>query len=389
MRTFSDSGPTLPGGVLITIHRLSFGGADRVAIHLANGIAAAGIPVGLAILRSDGEAESLFLKMLRSDVRLWIAGPPMGSRHLELVRGLSFIRRIVAKTRPSVVLASSNNMGLVTGLAASRPSVGHRPFYVLKTTNPVVRPFDRGFMRRRYRHRLYGFVFSNFDRILNLSDAERTELADMYPDARHKFAVVKNPYITPAMLNDEPILAAKPARILSLARMMPQKRLDVLLRAFAQMRRRDCRLTILGDGPLRPQLEGLTRTLGIADRVEMPGFSETVLPWLQSASLFALSSDYEGLPAALLEAFACKVPVVTTDCFAGASALLSGAPASYVVPRGNPKSLAGAMDSSLDSRADRTDLRYIARGYELQAGIDSHLDEFKPLLRTDIAGARC
>lgn len=373
----------LERGVLITIHRLSYGGADRVAIHLANGIAEAGIPVGIAILRSEGEAESTLLGLLSDDVCRWTAGPPIGSRHLELVRGLGFIRRLVSKARPSIVLASSNNMGLVTGLSSKLPNRGDRPSYVLKTTNPVVRPFDRGFLRKRYRRRLYGLVFSNYDRILNLTEAERNQLAGMYPHSSQKFAVVKNPYITPAMLSDEPIRRAKPARILTLARMMPQKRLDILIRAFSQMERADCRLTILGDGPERPRLEGLARALGVADRVDMPGFTESVLPWLQSASVFALSSDYEGLPAALIEAFACRVPVVTTDCFVGARDLLADAPASSVVPRGDVRALARAIDDCLDSHADLTRLRDIALGYGLEAGIDSHLRE---LLAPLIAG---
>lgn len=378
----------LEHGILITIHRLSYGGADRVAIHLANGFARAGIPVGIAILRGEGEGESALFGLLRDDVWRWTAGPPMGSRHLELVRGLGFIRRIVAKTRPSVVLASSNNMGLVTGLSSKLPMRGDRPSYVLKTTNPVIRPFDRGFLRRRYRRHLYGFTFSNYDRILNLTKAERDALAVMYPRATRKFTVVSNPYVMPGMLGTEPGRTPTPARILTLARMMPQKRLDILLGAFALMERGDSRLTIVGDGPERPRLEALATSLGIANRVDMPGFAASVLPWLQSASLFVLSSDYEGLPAALLEAFACNVPAVTTDCFAGARELLAGAPRSSVVAIGDPLALARAIDDSLNSNADLTRLSDIARGFELQAGIDSHLRELRPFFTSRLSAER-
>jgi glycosyltransferase involved in cell wall biosynthesis len=378
----------LEGGILLTIHRLSYGGADRVAMHLANGIAQAGIPTGIAILRTGGEAESTLLGMLRPDVAQWAAGPPMGSRHLELVRGMGFIDRLVSRSRPSVVLASSNNMGLVTGLSSRLRRQSSRPAYVLKTTNPVVRPFDRGPVRKRYRHLLYGLVFSPFDRILNLTEAERDELSQMYPAAARKFAVVRNPYITAAMLDGESVPRTTPRRILTLARMMPQKRLDVLLSAFSHVARKDCRLTILGDGPERPRLEALAKALGISDRVEMPGFTDSVLPWLRRADVFALSSDFEGLPAALLEAFACKVPVVTTDCFVGARTLLANAPGSAVVPRGDPRALARAIDDSLDSKADLAGLRDIARDYEIQAGIDCHLGELLPLLHPGWRRAR-
>jgi glycosyltransferase involved in cell wall biosynthesis len=373
---------SLKGGILITIHRLSFGGADRVAIYLANGFVAAGIPVGIASLRNAGEGERTLLGLLEKRVFQSSAGPPIGSRHLELARGLPYIRRLTALARPSVVLASSNNMGLITGLASMRQPGETRPSYVLKTTNPVIRPCDRSRLRKLYRRRLYGFVFSNFDRILTLGAEERDTLTRMYPRQSGKFGVATNPYITPEMLEEcDQSPRSGPPTILTLARMMPQKRLDVLLVAFARVRRRDCRLTILGDGPERPRLKALAESLGIADRIEMPGFAEQVLPWLRNADLFVLSSDYEGLPAAVFEALACNVPVVTTDCFEGARSLLTDAAGSAVVPRGDVNALALAIDDSLSNRTRITSLRDIARGYEIEAGIESHLSALRPLLR--------
>jgi glycosyltransferase involved in cell wall biosynthesis len=373
---------SLDGGILITIHRLSHGGADRVAIHLANGFVRAGIPVGIAILRDAGEGEHTLLGLLDKEVYWSNAGPPIGSRHLELARGLPYLRRLTALARPSLVLASSNNMGLITGLSSLRqPGVG-RPNYVLKTTNPVIRPSDRSRLKKFYRRRLYGFVFSNFDRVLTLSAEERDTLSRMYPHDRGKFHVATNPYITPEMLMEyERSPRSESPRILTLARMMPQKRLDILLTAFARVSAPDCQLTILGDGPERSRLEALAKSLGIADRVEMPGFVDDVLPWLRKADLFALSSDYEGWPAAVFEALACNVPVVTTDCFEGAQSLLAHGPRCAVVPKGNPAALAYAIDQSLADREDLTGLRDIARAYGFEAAIESHLNALRPLLR--------
>ena len=374
---------SLVGGILITIHRLSHGGADRVAMHLANGFARNGIPIGIAVLRNDGEGEKSLLDLLDPGIRVGHAGAPMGSRHLELVRGGRYLRRLAATARPAVVLASSNNMGLVTGLALRGRKVGERPATVMKTTNPVIRPEDRSDLRKLYRRRLYGFVFGNFDRILTLSGEERDALAKMYPRQRNKFAVATNPYVTGAMLSDydRPVRSG-PATILSLARMMPQKRLDLLLLAFARVRPADCTLIILGDGPERPRLEALAQSLGIADRVKMPGFVEDALPWLRSADLLALSSDYEGLPAVVLEAFACNLPVVTTDSFDAARSMVGGAPRCAVVPLGDVEALAKAIERSLAS-SDDGDLRPIARAYGFDAAFASHLDALRPLLQSN------
>lgn len=375
-----QSGGALEGGILLTIHRLSQGGADRVAMLLANGYAAAGIPTGIAVLRAGGEAQDLLQAMLRPDVALYCAGPPIGSRHLELVRGLRHIERIVAATRPAVVLASSSNMGLVTGLCG-RLRAARAPRYAMKLTNPVVRPSDRGRLRAHYRRWLYRFIFSCYDRVLLLSAAESEEMERLFPDLSARFEVVANPYVTDEMFaGRSPPARSNPRIVLTLARMMPQKRLDRLLEAFAAMTDRDARLVIVGDGPLRAALTRQAEALGIADRVDMPGFAEDVVSWLRQSSLFALSSDYEGLPAAVLEALACGVPVVTTDCFDAARSILSGLEGCAVVPRDDIGALAKAMDASLSGTSDPGALSAVARPFTFEPAVAEHVELIRDLI---------
>ena len=371
----------LRGGVLMTMLRPTQGGADRVAVLLANGFVRAGIPCGIFLLREGGEGRAALLQLLDPAVILRSAGPSLGSRHLDLIRGISAIRREVARSEPALVLASSNNMGLVTRLAAGARS-GAGPRYAMKVTNPVVRPRDRGPFLRFYRHHLYGFIFRRYERILTLTLPERDRLSHMYPADAAKFETVPNPYVSQAMLDGTgQRRRSGPPIILALARMMPQKRLDRLLRAFAMANCTDARLVILGDGPERPRLERLSRSLGLAGRVEMPGFVEDVVPWLRRADVYALSSDYEGLPAVVIEALACNVPVVTTNCFDGAEALLAQAEGCFVVPRTDLSAFARALDASLASTGSHNGLREIASGYVIERAVAAHVEELRPLLR--------
>ena len=370
---------TLAGGILMTMHRLSQGGADRVGILLANGFVRAGIPTRLALLRDGGEAEQSLRDLAHPDLAIVHAGPAMGSRHLELARGLRFIRSQIAETHPALVLASSNNMGMVTGAAARL--AGHaRPYFAMKVTNPVVRPHETGPIRKAYRHSLYGHVFSPFDRILTLSDAERDTILSIYPQLAAVLCTVANPYVSPDMHAAEAGRESGKPQILALARMMPQKRLDILLRAFARVARTDARLTILGDGPERAKLEALAQSLGIAARVTMPGFSDNVVAWLQRSDLFVLSSDYEGLPAAAVEALACNVPVVTTNCFPGAHALLAHADRCAVTPLRDIDAFAAAIDLALRDGAPPQGLPAIAAPYTVQTAISAHIEALRPLL---------
>ena len=109
----------------------------------------------------------------------------------------------------------------------------------------------------------------------------------------------------------------------------------------------------------------------------MPGFAEDVLPWLHAADLLVLSSDYEGLPAVVLEALACEVPVVTTDCFEAARSLLADAPGCAVVPIGDTAALARAIDVSLAGPATGG-LASLARDYEVSAAVAAHLHILMP-----------
>ena len=369
------------GGILITMHRMSQGGADRVAVLLANGFRAAGIPTDFLLLRRGGEGEETLLRLLDPSVRVHYAGAPMGSRHLELVRGVQAIRSTVASARPSLVLASSSNMGLVTGIAC-KPLRRDGVAVAMKLTNPVIRPRDWLAVQKAYRKRLYRFIFSRYDRVLTLTDVERADLEASFPELSRRFVTVPNAYIS-GDLNPRgrKLRTGKAApRLITLARMMPQKRLDVLLHAFAQLQRKDARLTILGDGPLRASLEELAAKLGIADRLEAPGFVEDVAPALHDADLFVLSSDYEGLPAAVLEALACELPVVTTDCFPGARQMLEGYPSCAVTPIGDPGALARAIDEKL-ACPPATGLSKIAADYTIDASIRAHIDVLQAMIR--------
>jgi glycosyltransferase involved in cell wall biosynthesis len=131
-------------------------------------------------------------------------------------------------------------------------------------------------------------------------------------------------------------------------RLEPQKRVDVFLRASAAvMAGRDLFVRICGDGSERERLERLARELGIASRVEFTGFVTDVWRDLRASDLFALLSEFEGEPNAMLESFAAGVPVILSDTeahrpFAGAALL---------VPLGDVAATADAIGKVLDGQA--------------------------------------
>jgi glycosyltransferase involved in cell wall biosynthesis len=383
-------------GILMVMQSLSQGGADRVAVHLANGFVRAGIPTRIALMRDLAESQAALRAMLDPAIqivgagrplglRLSRAGPPLGHRHLERARGVRFLRRQIEAFSPAVVLAPTDNMGLITAL--SRNGRTNSTGFAMKLTNALDRP-GSGALKTRYRRRLFDFIFQRLDLVLALSDAERRQLAGLYPSRAAIFQTVPNPYVSDAMLGGTARRdRRRPPRLLAAGRIVPQKRFDLLLDAFARIADKEARLVILGDGPLRPSLEARAQALGIADRVEMPGYTADVLARLRDSDLFVLSSDYEGLPAVIVEALASGVPVVTTDSFLAAREMLDGTGSCAVVPIGDADALAAAIDRSLATRSPPGELRAIALPYRIEAAVAAHIDALGRLVERSHAAA--
>jgi glycosyltransferase involved in cell wall biosynthesis len=136
-----------------------------------------------------------------------------------------------------------------------------------------------------------------------------------------------------------------------LATLKPAKGHDVLLRAAAHLRARrsDVSFAIVGDGPLRGQLEDLTRRLGLSDHVRFFGFQRRVADFLAACDVLVSSSrDNEGNSNSILEAMALKVPVVATD-IGGSAELVEDRVTGHLVPVDDSERLAAAIGHALDN----------------------------------------
>lgn len=141
----------------------------------------------------------------------------------------------------------------------------------------------------------------------------------------------------------------EPPVVLAVGRLTEQKDFETLIRAFAVVRaKRVVRLLILGEGELRFQLETLVNQLGLKDDVALPGFVANPFGYMARASVFVLSSRWEGLPTVLLEAMACGAQVVSTDCPSGPREILEDGKWGLLVPVENVSTLAQAITLKLD-----------------------------------------
>jgi glycosyltransferase involved in cell wall biosynthesis len=104
---------------------------------------------------------------------------------------------------------------------------------------------------------------------------------------------------------------------------------------------------ILGEGPERPTLDSLVRTLGLDDVVSLPGWVSNPYPSMRAAAAYVLSSRWEGLPSVLIEAMYCGPPIVATDCLSGPREILEDGRHGRLVPVGVVETMAQAIDDAL------------------------------------------
>ena len=106
--------------------------------------------------------------------------------------------------------------------------------------------------------------------------------------------------------------------ILGVGRLTSQKNFELLIKSFSILRKSiKAKLVILGEGPLRGELENLAKDLGVEKDVHLPGFVDNPFMWMKNSKVFVLFSDYEGLPNALIQAMACGTEVISTNCPTG------------------------------------------------------------------------
>ena len=138
----------------------------------------------------------------------------------------------------------------------------------------------------------------------------------------------------------------------------------------------NAKLTILGEGALRPELEALVRKLGLQGRVAMPGFALDPYPWYRTADLFVLSSKWEGFGNVIVEALECGVPVVSTDCASGPAEILENGRIGRLVPIQDPAALSAGIVESLTKPVDQDLLMRRARDFSVGVIAEQYLAYF-------------
>jgi glycosyltransferase involved in cell wall biosynthesis len=241
-------------------------------------------------------------------------------------------------------------------------------------------------------------LFPDAAAIVAVSSGAGEDLCKWVPAVKGRVSVLPNAVLTsdnrPYPTHQEsPIeLVSLNPFLLACGRLAPEKGFDVLLRAYEQLpRKSEVNLVILGEGPERPRLEEMARTLGLQERVHLLGQVRNPFLFMKAARAFVLSSRWEGLPGVLVEAMACGAPCVATNCDFGPADLIENGRNGILVPVDDCEALSKAIERILNDPVRARELGDAAKAsvdhYRHDVSCRLHEELFDSLLRRRARGA--
>ena len=330
--------------ILIVLHNLHGGGAEKMLARLASSLCQE-YRVTLLTLTEGGVNEALLAPEVQ---RVCLHSP-------RTARALSALARVLRRERFDAVLTALTHVNvLAIGAAAlagglARLHVSERnAFSRDRTVNPA-RGVRAAYALAPWLYRLIP------NPVICVSQGVAEDLL-RHPALRPEDLVTAD---NPVLDDDyqhrtlppprHPWLRQKPGRVLvAVGRLAPQKGFDILIDALARLPG-NVRLVIFGEGPQRAALQRQARLLGLAERVDLPGYCEDPQAEIAAADGFVLASRFEGSPNALVEALATGVPLVATNCPYGPDEILEGGRIAPLVPVEDAQALAGALERLLAS----------------------------------------
>lgn len=347
--------------ILLMVSSMHAGGAERVAADLANAWATKGYQVTLLITFS-GRGTCFYL--LSEHVRVVFLSDEVRTQRsgaLGYIGRFFALRRLITTLRPNVIVSFLTNVNV----AALLSKIGIRiPTIVCERTYPPQFPAHTIWNQlRRWTYPVASRVAMQTTKGLDWLETEIPRARGVVlPNPIPYPLNIGSPCLSPSsyVLNSRKVL-------LAVGRMSEEKGHSDLLDAFASVTSVGSQwdLVIVGDGPLRTDLESQARALSIETRVFMPGQVGNVSEWYERADLYVLSSRVEGFPNTLGEAMAHGCAAVSFDCHTGPRDLIRHEVDGLLVPPGNLEALAQALGRLMHDDALRAQLA--ARALEVRS----------------------
>jgi glycosyltransferase involved in cell wall biosynthesis len=337
--------------IAVVLPSLRIGGSERVLLNLCNQLALKGWGVDLLLFEGKGG----FQNQVHNDINVSILNVKTHKR------AIFKLAKYYKNSKPDLVLTSTYATGISATLA--KYFSVHKCKVIVSAHNSIKQKImspdnlkDRFLLKFLAR-----LLIPKSDGLIACSVGVAEEIKDILSLGQAKVETIYNPIVSPVILERSKeeikhrwfydVGGHELNIIVAVARLVPQKGIPDLLRAFSIVRQQiDCRLIVVGDGPMRQELQSILCELFIEDSVDFIGAQENPYAYIAKSRLFVLSSLWEGLPTILVEAMYIGTPVVATDCNFGPREILCDGKFGLLATPGNPSNLAKAIIMSLHKK---------------------------------------
>lgn len=368
--------------IIFVTASLNSGGSERVMSLLANSFVQRGHDVEIVCVNKP-----IVFYPIDTSVKVWLVTNEIGNNSLH--KKAAWLRKYVEVVKPDMVIAFMTSVYCMTltSLAGIRVPV---------ITSERIDPRHSDFFRKLIRMLILPLTSHHV--------VQTEHIRNYYPSfIRKKTSIIYNPVNedvfkspdglqfrgpnaansvqssnTPVEVREE----VKLNRIISVGRLTEQKNQEMMIRAFAKVANDfpNWQLVIYGEGPLRAELEFLVSSFKLEGRVLLPGRTEHVIEELRKSKIFCLSSDFEGMSNAMIEAICTGLPIVTTNV-SGVSELVEDGKSGYVVPCGDVEQLALALQKVMSN----SDIQETMSEYNLEKAsmfkLDIIVDQWEQLIK--------
>lgn len=361
--------------IAIHLPDLRGGGAERVMVNLANEFVERGHDVEFALSRAEGH----HLENTSGNVSIH----DLNARKVPGYTALGALRPLkqyLERRQPDVLLTGIARANIVALLAHRLANTDCR--IVVTEHNTLSRWLrDEGGLRMRAVPYMIRITYPWADEIIAVSDGVADDLAQVTGLDPSAITTIYNPVVTKELYKKADAPSPHPwfddeiPVILGAGSLTTQKDFPTLVRAFARIcEKREAKLVITGKGPEKERLQSLIERLDLDNKAMLAGFVDNPYAYISNASVFVLSSMYEGLPTVLIEALACGTPVVSTDCPSGPREILNDGKLGPLVPVGDVHKLSKSICEVIDHKPDKAKLKERAKDFEPHNIADTYTD---------------
>lgn len=320
------------------------GGIERNAINLSREYLSRGHKIDIVTFQAE--------ETMRSEIPAGAGFVDLGTRRT--LTSILSLRSYLRRTGCDILISAQTHANVAAVIATKLAFTGTRLVLTERLALEAAWGLSRG-RRDRFLPMLMRLAYPRAAAIVANSSGTADHLARTARLRRDKIHVIYNPAVWGGLksASNEPVdhewfTSGEVPIVCAVGRLVPQKDLGSLLKAFSLLRSRvAARLVLVGDGPLRRQLEAEANRYGISDDVWFAGYQSNPYKFMAGSAVLALTSKYEGFGNVLAEAQALGVPVVSTDCEAGPGEILLDGAAGRLVPVGGVDEIADAIEASL------------------------------------------